>query len=259
MRHPRYVQFYFVLEKPQSPVSSVMFKQVVCRSTVLSRLPCLQMSQKGGQPQGFALFASAAHAMQAVDALVGLPFDIVTGQLSTTGSAGTATPGGQTAVNASASTGAANATTSSGGAAGQGATASTPAPAPIGTGPPSTGSSSHTSEEGTTLAGPAGGTTAVIHGPVSPAAGNTGAHQQQGQQNPASLHTLMSAGNSVGSGDHGQRLSQRISAPVADVGGTLGKTFSGAASLSAAPVGTVYKLRAEMAHKNMYIKVGGRS
>jgi hypothetical protein len=65
----------------------------------------------------------------------------------------------------------------------------------------------------------------------------------------------MSAGNSVGSGDHNHRLSQRISAPVIEAG-SLGKTYSGAASLSSAPVGTVYKLRAEMAHKNMYIKVG---
>jgi hypothetical protein len=206
------------------------------------------MSQKGGQPQGFALFASAAHAMQAVDALVGLPFDVVTGQPSMAGSAGTTTPGGQNAANPGGSIAAAASNASAGGAAG-GAPANA-TPAPIGSGPPSTGSSSHASEDGNTAASAAGGTTAVIHGPMSPTA--SAAHQA-GQQPPASLHTLMSAGNSVGSGDHNQRLSQRISAPEA--GACLGKTYSGAASLSSAPVGTVYKLRAEMAHKNMYIKV----
>ncbi|KAL6753888.1 hypothetical protein V8C86DRAFT_1792373 [Haematococcus lacustris] len=53
------------------------------RDRELHNLCCLlpgyeasQLSYKGGQPQGFALFVSAAHAMQAVEALVGLPFDL---------------------------------------------------------------------------------------------------------------------------------------------------------------------------------------
>ena len=35
------------------------------------------MNYKSGQPQGFVLFTSAAHARQAVEAIAGLPFDFI--------------------------------------------------------------------------------------------------------------------------------------------------------------------------------------
>lgn len=41
----------------------------------LPPFPSQMSTRTVGQPQGFALFATAAHARQAVDALAGLPFD----------------------------------------------------------------------------------------------------------------------------------------------------------------------------------------
>uniref|UniRef100_A0A7S0S4L0 RRM domain-containing protein n=1 Tax=Chlamydomonas leiostraca TaxID=1034604 RepID=A0A7S0S4L0_9CHLO len=169
-----------------------------------------QMSTRtAGQPQGFALFASGAHARQAVDALAGLPFD------STTSASATASPAPSVA----------------GGA---------PGPAPV---------AAHTH-------------TVSLSGPSGPGSSAALSHEAPGSGSATTTTSAPhSASGSVAGGDDGQARSSGGGAAPHQNGhhepaGTT--TNAAVAAVAAPPAATgpsvVYKLRCEMAHKNMYLK-----